>query len=103
MKGHPKITKEDKEWARMIKVRDEHQCVICGETERINAHHIIPREIEELKHDMRNGISLCPSHHRFNRQLSAHQNPLAFFVWLKLNRKHVFEFLWNWTSGNSGF
>ena len=80
-----KTTKEDKEWAQQVKERDK-SCIICGQTERLNAHHLIPREIEEFKHDLDNGVSLCPSHHRFSRRLSAHQNPIAFIIWLEENR-----------------
>ena len=93
MKGRRKVTKEDKEWARQVKVRDEGRCVICGAIERLNAHHIIPREIEETTHDLQNGISLCPTHHRFSRQLSAHQNPLAFFIWMEKNRNYQLNYL----------
>ena len=93
MKGRRKVTKEDREWANAVKSRDGFMCVICGETKRLNAHHILPRELKETTHDLLNGISLCPSHHRFNRTLSAHQNPLAFFKWLMTNRQGVLTYL----------
>ena len=93
MKGRRKVTKEDKEWARLVKVRDEGQCVICGAIDRLNAHHIIPREIEETTHDLQNGITLCPKHHRFSREISAHQNPLAFFLWMVKNRNYQLNYL----------
>lgn len=92
MKGKRKITKEDREWAKKVKQRDQ-ECVICGKQEHLNAHHIIPREIKEFKHDMKNGITLCPRHHRFSFELSAHQNPLAFFMWLEQNRPMQLNYL----------
>ena len=81
-----------KEWADTIKQRDKN-CVICHKTERLNAHHIIPKEIKELKFDLMNGISLCPNHHRFSREISPHQNPFAFMLWLEKNRPKQFNYL----------
>ena len=86
MRGRIKYTKEDKGWAERVKLRDDRKCVICSSTERPNAHHILPREIKEYKHDTRNGITLCPRHHRFSRVISPHQNPIAFIKWLQINR-----------------
>ena len=91
-KGRIKITKEDKEWANQVKERDG-ECVICGEKEKLNAHHIIPREIHETKLDINNGISLCPKHHIFSRIISAHNNPLGFFIWLIKNRPDQLDYL----------
>jgi len=84
--GRLKLTKEDKAWAADVKERDNWQCVICGDTERLNAHHIIPREQHSTKFDIDNGLSLCPKHHFFSRDISAHNNPLALFLWMEENR-----------------
>ena len=83
-----KLTKEDKEWAKAVKERDGLVCVICKSLERLNAHHLIPREIKGSRHDIDNGITLCPKHHRFSRKLSAHQNPIAFLKWMERQREH---------------
>jgi len=72
------FTRKDKEWALAVKKRDK-SCVICGETKRLNAHHMFPREIKETRWLLENGISLCPGCHRF-RINSAHRNPLWFYV-----------------------
>jgi len=88
-----KLTKEDKEWSKQIKVRDDNKCVICGATERLNSHHILPRELKDTKYDLENGITLCVSHHMFSRQLSAHNNPLAFFKWMSIWRGNQLEYL----------
>jgi len=92
-RGQIKFTKEDKEWARAVKERDGFKCVVCGDTERLNAHHIIARENHETKLDLKNGISLCPRHHFFCRQLSAHNNPLGFLMWLEMNRPEQLKYL----------
>jgi hypothetical protein len=93
MRGTLKLTKEDKEWALKVKSRDNFQCVICGNSERLNAHHIIPREIHATKFDLFNGLSLCPKHHFFCRTISAHNNPLGLILWLIKNRPEQFEYL----------
>ena len=81
-----KLTKEDKAWANNIKDRDNWRCVVCDSDTRPNAHHIIPREIPETKYTFTNGITLCPKHHFFSRDISAHNNPLALFMWMEKNR-----------------
>jgi len=93
MRGTLKLTKEDKEWANSVKDRDGRKCVICGNTERLNAHHIIVRENHETKFDIENGLSLCPKHHFFCRQISAHNNPLGMFMWLETNRPQQLQYL----------
>jgi len=90
MRGKIRLTKEDKEWAIKVKDRDNNHCVICPNTERLNAHHLIPRNFLKYKHLVDNGISLCPKHHRFSRELSAHQNPIAFIKWLMINRPKLY-------------
>jgi hypothetical protein len=91
VKAEQKIKQQkDKEWAEAVKQRDKH-CVICKSKERINAHHLFPKQIEKLRWDLDNGITLCPKHHRFSFQLSAHQNPLAFFLWLWDNRREQYN------------
>lgn len=86
------IKKKDKLWSIAVKERDK-ECVICGETKRLNAHHIIPREIEGFRWILQNGISLCPSHHKYNIQISAHRNSLAFFVFMEKNHSEQLNYL----------
>lgn len=97
--GKIKYTKEDKEWAKKVKERYYNKCAVCGSTKMLNAHHLIPRQIKQFKHDVRNGISLCPSCHRFSFKLSAHQNPIMFISWLNENRPEVIEELDIMTGG----
>jgi hypothetical protein len=95
MRGQLKLTAEDKEWADKVKDRDGRRCVICGSTERLNAHHIIVRENHETKFEVSNGLSLCPKHHFFCRQVSAHNNPIGLFMWLEKNRPEQMAFVKN--------
>lgn len=79
-----KIEKDlEKEWADAIKTRDGWACVICGSLYSPNAHHLIPREHRAYKFLMDNGVTLCTKHHKFSRVISAHNNPMAFFMWLE--------------------
>lgn len=93
-KGKIKYTKEDRAWALAVKERDNFACVICGSTIKPNAHHILPRELHNTKLDISNGISLCVKHHLFSREISAHNNPLAFFKWMCDNRPEQIAYLW---------
>ena len=93
MRGKLKLTIEDKEWANKVKERDSYKCVICGNTIKPNAHHIIPREVHLSKFDVNNGLTLCPKHHFFSRDISAHNHPLALFMWLEKNRPEQLNYI----------
>ncbi len=68
---------KDKEWRKLIMAIYSGKCVICRNTNKPNAHHIIPRNFKEFRWDTKNGILLCPKHHKFGK-FSAHKNPLWF-------------------------
>lgn len=52
-------------WAEKVKQRDGMKCVICGRTNRLQAHHIKPTFLyPECRSDVDNGISLCASCHQ---------------------------------------
>jgi len=45
-------------------LRDNHTCVMCGNTEELDAHHITDRnEMPNGGYVIENGISLCPDCH----------------------------------------
>ena len=92
-KGKIKMTPEDYAWAKKVKARDGCACVICKGTFRPNAHHILPRELHDTKLDISNGITLCAKHHLFSREISAHNNPLAFIVWMENHRPIQLQYL----------
>lgn len=79
------LRKLDKKWSFEIRGMFNNKCVICPTEKYINAHHIIPREIKEFRHDLDNGIALCAKHHKFSFEISAHKNPLAFFRFMSKN------------------
>lgn len=73
--------KKDKEWSIAIRNMFDNKCAHCGSKIKLNACHIIPREIHQFRYDLENGIALCPRCHKFSYEWSAHHNPFAFHVW----------------------
>jgi predicted restriction endonuclease len=85
--------KQDEQFARDVKDRDDWKCVICGSPIRVQTHHIIPRENRLYRHEMLNGITLCVLHHKFSLNISPHKNGFAFFLWLRINRSEQYKWL----------
>lgn len=85
--------KKFKAWADEVKDNDNRKCVICESVDRLNAHHIIPRQNHEFRFDVRNGISLCPKHHRFSFEFSAHHTPFEFMEWFREHRRSQYNYL----------
>ena len=85
--------KKDKLWSIEVKTRDNNICVICSSGKLIHTHHIIPRENKKFRHDIDNGVSLCPLHHKYSYEISAHKNSLMFIIWLQENRKEQLNML----------
>ena len=82
--------KNDKEWRNIIKERDNSKCIICERTDIIHVHHIIPREIKKYRWNIDNGVCLCPRHHKYSFEISAHKNSFAFITWLcKYKRNQI--------------
>ena len=53
------------EFRESVFSRDNHICVICGNTEELDAHHITDRsEMPNGGYVLENGISLCANCHR---------------------------------------
>ncbi|MFA7654429.1 MAG: hypothetical protein WCX97_05370 [Candidatus Magasanikbacteria bacterium] len=86
-------TRTNKEWSEAVKKRDGYKCVYSGSTEFLQSAHLFPREIETFRCDIDNGITLRAKYHKMHpkqsedkRYFSAHQNPLAVFIWMLQNR-----------------
>jgi len=79
-------------WSEVVRALAGNKCIVCGSTELLNAHHIIPRQIcSGLRFSVENGACLCPSHHKFGKH-SAHKNGVWFSEWLRAHdpEKHMF-------------
>lgn len=64
-------------WRERVANRDNRKCVICGATDNLEVHHIIPVSHDpesEYKYMESNGITLCHKHH-----LLVHNNNLPPF------------------------
>ena len=49
-----------KQWRRKILKRDDYKCILCGNTKRLHADHIIPFSInKKLRLEVSNGRTLC--------------------------------------------
>ena len=80
----------DDAFSTMIRSRDNWQCAICGADRNLACHHIIPREHKEFRYCEDNALTLCVTHHKFSRVISAHNSPLAFYEWLKSYKQPLF-------------
>ena len=78
------------EWAKLVKARDK-CCIICDSTERLNAHHIIPRSNKQFALDLDNGLTCCVLHHKFSYDISAHKNPFVFYRWIEENKPELLK------------
>ena len=85
-----KYLKEDREWSKQVRERDQ-GCVVCGKTDgHLSAHHIIPEKFPEFKLTLINGVTLCYTHH-LGGKFSAHKNAVWFTNWLKTHKPYVYE------------
>lgn len=87
-----KIDPLDKKWSQFVRERDG-ACEVCGKIEYLAAHHFIRRGISNTRYDLDNGITLCPSHHTFNYEFSAHRTPEKFNNWFKKNFPIRYKYL----------
>lgn len=84
------------EWSRIV--RQGGKCEICGRTEFLDAHHILPKErYPALKLDPRVGICCCKSHHKFGKY-SFHRNAIWSTVWLMEHKPEQYA----WVIANMG-
>jgi 5-methylcytosine-specific restriction endonuclease McrA len=83
-------------WSREI--RCDGECSVCGATEHLQAHHVLPKErYQNLKLDLMNGVALCPTCHKYGKY-SAHRNPMWFTLWLRAHRPEQYA----WAKLNMG-
>ena len=77
-----RLSTYDAKWSK--KAREEYPfCEVCDKTEHLAAHHYIGRRVKATRLLIENAVILCPSHHVFNSEFSAHLTPEAFKRWFK--------------------
>jgi len=67
-------------WSRAIRDDWNNKCAVCG-SGKCEAHHLLPRQHERTRYDMRNGIALCSQHHKYDPDISPHQNAAGWMWW----------------------
>ena len=92
-------------WSLKVRDRDNHTCTFCGaktgelnkNNKKIinNAHHCLSKNVKNspLKYDIRNGITLCPEHHKFSGTKSAHKAPIIFYHWMQIEHPVQYNFV----------
>lgn len=85
--------KLDNAWSIAVKTKADWKCEVCGSEKCLNSHHIVGRRNRTIRWDLRNGVCLCVSHHKFGIE-SAHEDPLWFREWLEENRWEDYSFLY---------
>jgi len=94
-------------WSVAAREKDDFTCIVCGVKRgdinplkptskiKIDAHHLLQKYIKNcpLKFDIRNEASLCPKHHKFNGEMSAHKSPIVFYDWFRLNFPDKYQFI----------
>lgn len=84
-------------WARKVKEHAGNSCEVdgCKQKKFLNSHHIESFISNKgLRFEVRNGICLCPRHHRFGWH-SAHRSFCFLYQLLFKKRKDDLEFLLN--------
>ncbi len=84
-RGEYWLKKADALWGKLIHLQG--QCAMIGIeghkcSGNLEAHHILTRDRHTVRHEPMNGILLCTSGHKYDRFLSPHMAPLAFFEFL---------------------
>ena len=52
---------------------------------------MIPRQHEATRYELRNGIALCSQHHKFDADMSPHQNAAGWILWLYENQRKLHD------------
>ena len=102
----PKINRRlFKLWSEAVRSRSGFKCEYCGvergalsangKPVKIDAHHLMNRDIHDcpLKFDIRNGIAVCSSCHKFRPDDSFHLNPVVTIRWMTINHPDRVDFV----------
>jgi hypothetical protein len=87
---HPLIVKYrarlDAAWRKAVYEAGGGKCFISGETEMVNAHHIIDRRCYTSRWEVDNGVLLSPSNHKWSPSVGIHNNPMYILQVLACRR-----------------
>lgn len=86
----------DELWATIVKLKGHNRCAVCQSTKQPNAHHLISRSVGVYRYCIDNGLVLCPLHHCFSNELSAHRSPWHLEQWLAINKPLQYDLHVKW-------
>ncbi len=78
----------DSLWSLAVRADWANKCAACGAV-KCEAHHLVPRQHEATRYNLRNGIALCAMHHQFDKDISPHQNAAGWMTWLQCKHPKV--------------
>lgn len=81
----------DQLWALIVRTKWDSKCAICGDTNMPNAHHLISRKVFKYRWETSNSLLLCPLHHEFSVEISAHCSPWGLEKWMKENKPDLYK------------
>ena len=81
----------DKLWAKSVYADWNHRCAVCG-SDKVQAHHLTPRQFEATRYELLNGVALCYTHHQTDKNLAPHKNAAGWIAWL--NHHHPERMEW---------
>ncbi len=80
----------DRLWSLGVRGDWAHKCAVDGRG-NCDAHHLIPRQHEATRYELRNGIALCSHCHQFSPDVSPHQNAAGWLAWLEMNQPELYQ------------
>ena len=81
-----------KRWSKAVRERDGNKCFVCGSTERLNSHHVLPKRLwSKYKFDPEIGVCLCIAHHAFGK-FSCHRGVGDMLLFMKMQKERPEQF-----------
>ena len=80
----------DRLWSWAVRDDWAWKCAVCG-FEKTEAHHLVPRHHEGTRYTLRNGIGLCARCHKFDKDMSPHENAAGWLSWLRHHHPELCE------------
>jgi 5-methylcytosine-specific restriction endonuclease McrA len=86
-------SKKHERWSKEVRGNYSYTCAVCGSTENVEAHHIVPRSFsEELLYTIENGVALCQKCHTSGKY-AIHRNE---DYWNSESENGFRIKFWNW-------
>ncbi len=70
----------DRLWGKAVLADWNWTCAVCHK-KATDPHHLIPRQHQATRYNLRNGIGLCTWDHAWNPDTAPHQNAAGWLLW----------------------